>query len=117
MPVSYTFTPPVQPDFGLKREVKPKILRADFGDGYSQRAADGYNNQTVDLSLTWTNLLPSEKDAILNFFIARRGYQSFYFTYIDEPAAKVYICESWTNTHDDAGVYTVTAEFKQVWDI
>ena len=117
MTILYTFSPPVMPDFGMKREYKPKVLKAEFGDGYSQRTGDGQNNMPLSIPVSWTNLSFSEMSSIVNFFIARRGFQSFYFTYVDEGAAKVYICESWDYSHSDAADYTVNATLMQVYDV
>jgi phage-related protein len=117
MPVSYTFSPPVHPDWGMERQFAPRVLKAQFGDGYAQRAADGINTNAVTIAATWTNLTTAEKDTIINFFTARKGHQSFYYQYVDETAPKVYVCEEWGYTHNDAGGYTVTATLQQVWDI
>lgn len=117
MAVAYTFSPPYHPDWGLQRQFKPLVLRAAFGDGYSQRTADGINSLPVTFSARWTNLVAADKDTILNFFIARKGYQSFYYQYVDESSPKVYICGDWSYTHDDAGAYGISANFMQVYDI
>lgn len=111
------FTPAFHPDFGMKRNLKPRVLKAQFGDGYLQRAADGMNTMPVTLSLQWTNLILSERDYIINFLAARKGYQSFFYTYQDESVAKVYVCEEWDWVHNDAYTYTVAANFMQVFDI
>ena len=39
-----TFSPPIEPTVSSTKEISYNVLRADFGDGYSQRAADGLNN-------------------------------------------------------------------------
>jgi phage-related protein len=117
MPVAHTFTPPVHPDWGMERNFAPRVLKAEFGDGYAQRAADGINNNPVSISATWTNLTTAEKNTILNFFVARKGYQAFLYQYVDETSPKAYVCEEWGYTHEDAGGYTVTATFVQVFDL
>jgi phage-related protein len=117
MTVSYTFIPPFNPDFGTERKKKPRVLKAEFGDGYAQRAGDGLNNRPVTLNLAWTNLTTSEKNDIIDFFEARKGYQSFYYTYQDENSPKIYVCEEWSHTHTDATNYTITATLQQVYDV
>jgi phage-related protein len=116
MAVSFTFTPAFHPDWGVQRQFKPRVLKAEFGDGYSQRAGDGINSNPVNISATWTNLSVDEKDYILNFFAARAGYQAFYYTYVDEASPKVYVCEEWSSTHNDSTAYTVTAKLVQIYD-
>lgn len=117
MAVLYTFSPTYHPDWGLERSFKPKVLKAQFGDGYAQRAGDGINSNPVSIKATWTNATTAEKNYLVNFFAARKGYQSFFYTYQDEGAALAYVCEEWTYTHNDSGGYTVTATLMQVYDI
>jgi phage-related protein len=117
MPVAATFTPPVQPDWGLTRSYKPRVLKAEFGDGYAQRAADGINNNPVTLAARWTHLSESEKDAVVNFFVARKGFEAFNYTYEDEGTSKTYVCEEWSYAHVDADGYVVDATFREVFDI
>jgi phage-related protein len=115
--VNYTFVPPFNPDWGMKRDFKPRVLKVEFGDGYSQRAADGFNNNPVMLSLGWTNLTTAEKDTIIAFLTARKGYQSFWYTYQDETTPKAYVCEEFSYDHTDPTNYTISATFRQVYDI
>lgn len=117
MPVSYTFSPTYDPDWGIERAYKPRVLKAEFGDGYAQRAGDGINNNPVVINATWTHASTAEKDYIVDFFAARKGYESFFYTYADEASAKAYVCEEWSYTHNDAGGYTITATFTQVYDV
>jgi phage-related protein len=115
--IDYTFNPSVHPDFGYQRSLKPRVLKAEFGDGYIQRAADGTNTMPITSQVTWSNVTETERDEIIDFFAARRGYQSFFYTYQDEDTPKVYVCEEWSYTHADAAHYTVTATLKQVFDL
>ena len=111
------FTPTTHPDFGMARTRKPKVLKPAFGDGYSQRAADGQNNTPISLTATWTNLPKVERDYLLTFFDARGAVEAFLYTYVDETVAKAYVCEEWTDTHEDGATYSVEAKFVQVYDI
>ena len=42
-----------KPDKGYTRQTTPKVLTAQFGDGYSQRLIDGINPlaETIDVTL------------------------------------------------------------------
>lgn len=122
MPVAYTFTPPLVDDIpildpGSSRKHTPKVLKADFGDGYSQRAVDGINNDPSQRSFSWTNLTEDEKDQIDKFFIARRGAESFFYDHRNKGVPLVYICTEWEVVDVDYDVYTVTASFQQVYDL
>ena len=119
MAVQYTFIPPASAplDFGSSREHKPKVLMAEFGDGYSQRAADGTNNDPAMREFTWTNLSEEESDAIDGFFKARNGWQSFFYDHQNRGNPLVYVCTGWKVVDADYNVYTVSASFRQVYDL
>jgi len=117
MSVDYTFSPTNQPDWGLDRAYKPRTLQAEFGDGYAQRAGDGINANPVEFSAVWTNATEAEKTYIDDFFKARGGYQSFYFTDEDEGSASSYNCKEWAVRHTDSDGYVITAKFREVFDL
>jgi phage-related protein len=111
-----TFTPPRAPSLASSKAVKTRILTADFGDGYSQRAADGLNNVRHVWSLTWKNLSDEDADTIEAFFVARRGYQAFLWA---APGAEqaTYICSGWERGWITAGSDSLSATFEQVFDL
>jgi len=119
MAVDYTFTPPESAplDPGASRQHKPKVLMPEFGDGYSQRAADGINNDPAGRQFSWTNLTEDEHDEIVDFFKARKGVESFYYDHKNKGKPLVYICTEWEVTDVAFDIYTVSATFKQVYDI
>lgn len=118
MPIP-TFTPPATAplDPGARRSNKPKVLMAQFGDGFAQRARDGLNNNPLRRDFSWSNLTKEEAEAIDEFFLARRGEQSFYYQKPDESRVRAYICPEWEVTHVAYSVYNVTASFVEVFDI
>ena len=72
------FSPPSAPSVtGTSKTVTPRVKRADFGDGYSQRAVDGLNTNA---------------DTIENFMIARGGSDVITYTLPLESASL-----KWTN--------------------
>jgi phage-related protein len=108
-----TFT--IAPDFSSPMTVKPRVLMAQFGDGYSQRVADGINTQPEEWSLTFSARTPTERDVILSFFEARGGWDDFDWT---SPAGTTgkFICSEWGYAPNSAASNTITATFKQVFD-
>ena len=46
MAYNYDVTVGFNPDKALKQDMKPRILAAQFGDGYMQRSRDGINTIT-----------------------------------------------------------------------
>lgn len=76
-----TFTPPVVPSVGgTGKKTTPKVRRAEFGDGYSQRTPDGLNYNKRTVTLSWELLLSTDADTIEDFMNARGGSEAFTYT-------------------------------------
>ena len=41
------FSAAVVPDKGIQQTAKPRVLKAQFGDGYEMRVRDGINNLSL----------------------------------------------------------------------
>ncbi len=101
-------------------QVDQRILRADFGDGYSQRAGDGINaalnRWTVSFRSTWLGECVGTygvKD-VRDFLVARGGWQSFRWT----PPGGVqgfYTAVGFGITPEGNSVFTLTATFEEVF--
>lgn len=106
---TFTFVP----QYGASNEVKPKITKASFGDGYEQRMQDGINNIPRVWSLTFMNN-PTDADSIEAFFIARKGVESFDWT---PPTGSIgkWTCETWKRGVDNPAFHTITTSFKEVF--
>jgi len=109
-----TFT--IAPDFKAALTAKPRLRKAAYGDGYTQRVADGINYNPESWSLTFSARTTSERDAILAFFVARGGTESFTWT-SPSGVTGVFVCEEWGYTPDNTATHTVTATFTQVYDL
>lgn len=95
------------------REVSPRVKKAAFGDGYSQRVGDGINSQPI----TWSLEFPApavDAEAVEAFLSARAGVESFDWTDPDGLAAK-WLCDSWSSTKKSGGIAIVRATFTQVF--
>jgi len=110
------FAPQRGPDFGLTTGHEPRVLQADFGDGFAQRARDGINSDPLTLRLSWTNLTESEKDEIDAFLVARGGYEAFDWQMPTESSSRRWVCPSWSFDLVDAGVFALSATFREVFD-
>lgn len=71
------FTTFITPDKGLTRTKTPKVLVAEFGDGYEQRRADGINNIKEELSLSFVNRTKEVIDDVCVFLDATKGVTKF----------------------------------------
>lgn len=112
-----TFTPPKAPDYSTGKDVSARIIQAQFGDGYSQRAADGLNPVMDKPRLTWSGLTTADADTIEAFFEARGGHEAFLYTLPREVTAKLWICKTWTRNYPEPNFDTINASFEQVFDL
>jgi phage-related protein len=108
-----TFTIPC--DYASQATIKPRVLTAQFGDGYGQRVADGLLTQFEIWTLNFSRRTPAEWDALLAFLEARNGVEAFDWT---SPLGTVgkWICTEWTLSPETAAIGAATAKFERVWD-
>ena len=90
-----TFAPPVSPSVNSQKTVQPRVLKAEFGDGYRQRAADGLNSRPAAWDLKWDALTTADADAIEGFLAARGGVEAFWWTPLDAATPLKFVAESW----------------------
>ncbi|MCM2537718.1 phage tail protein [Burkholderia glumae] len=91
-----------------------KVRKAQFGDGYAQRTADGLNNSSSTFSLQFVNDAATI-GAILAFLRAHGGATSFYWTPILWAAPALFTCETFSEPTRDGNIYTITATFEQTF--
>src|ERR1700740_2414599 len=69
-----TFAPAKKPTIqNTSKTLTSRRQVAQFGDGYSQRAADGLNSIVRKWTLTWAALTQAEKDYIEGVYIDKGG--------------------------------------------
>lgn len=90
-----TFTPPMNPSVGAINKPKVSVLRADFGDGYSQATRSGLNHIRNEFSLTWEVLTPTQADAIEAFLIQQGGDIPFLWSRPGKSTPDKWTCENW----------------------
>ena len=122
-----------KPDKGYTRQTQPRVLTAQFGDGYSQRLIDGINPLQETINVSFKTREKAEIDHIISFFESKGGVTAFTFTVdqqyysspgtssetdvtsSDELALNV-ICSSWNKTHDYGDYWSATATFTRVYE-
>lgn len=112
-----TFTPPRAPNIGTEDSPQVNLLKAAFGDGYTQVAAAGINHIRRVISLQWEVLTPTQAKAITDFFVAQGGYTPFYYTPSNETTPVKWTCEEWKDRRDRGGLRTVSATFVQSFNL
>jgi len=60
--------PELMYDRGVQQSEKPRVLKAQFGDGYELRVRDGINNTPREWGLTFNNRPKADIDNLYAFF-------------------------------------------------
>lgn len=101
---------------GAAGRIDYRVRELKFGDGYEQSVADGINNKVQTWPLSFEGGLDIIQP-IIDFFDRHQGYKSFYWTPPGSSTALLFRVTSATLTSKGAGVYTLSAEFKQVYGV
>lgn len=101
---------------GAAGTVTYRTREAVFGDGYSQVVADGINNRTQTWPLAFEGSL-TEMQEVLAFFDRHGGTKSFYWTPPTETDPLLFRVSNVTFTSSGGGVYRVSADFKQAFNL
>ncbi|NRD64769.1 phage tail protein [Corallococcus exiguus] len=78
---------PFTPDYGAQADSVPRVRKAQFGEGYTQRSMDGLNPVLRRWALQFSNLTKVDADALEAFLRARAGVEPFEFVTPDTPWA------------------------------
>lgn len=108
---TFTYTP----DNSAQLAVKPRVLQAQFGDGYRLRVADGINVRPRQWRLTFNTRTDAEMAPIVAFLEARNGVEAFDWTPPLGTAGK-WICEEWGQTVVRFGINDLSATFVEVFE-
>lgn len=108
-----TLSPTIE---NTSRTYKPRVLINDFGDGYSQRVADGINtiNRTITVSYTGT---ATQISVYNDFFTNLSGASSFDWAPPNESTSLKWICKEWSIRDLGPSVQQLDATFTQVFDL
>lgn len=113
------FSGPVMFDKGASEKPKPRVLKAQFGDGYELRAVHGINNTPRTFSLSFNNRTNDDIDKLYNFFISLASVTTCNLTIPDstgsEETLKVVI-EDFTKTYNYDEFYSLTCQAREVFE-
>ncbi len=98
-------------DKGPSRTKKMRVLKAQFGDGYAQRAPDGLNNQIQTWSLRFTGN-DAKLDPIRDFLDDKGGATSFLWT---NPRGEqlLWVAGEYSESDLGGGISTLSVTFEQ----
>jgi phage-related protein len=101
----------------MQLDETPKIQEAVFGDGYSQRSADGINNIKQVWRLSFTRRSGADVDGIYDFLRARGGVEHFLWTPRGEASPRKFICKTWRRSYDHYDVVQgITFSLEEVFE-
>jgi phage-related protein len=119
------------PDRGLQRSAKQKTRKIKFGDGYEQRMTKGINNTDETYNVSFKNRTKQDIDNIAGYLNSLNGITAFSFTVPDnatteeltgildgnnnEKTFKV-VCEDFSQNYVNFDHYTLTANFRRVYE-
>ena len=95
-------------------QVKGRVERYGFGDGYSQRVVDGLNATSRTWSVVLKLLTSAEKATVEAFFKSHLG-QAFIWVPPDGSGSGKWSCSEWSGV--PAFVHDLTATFVEEFDI
>jgi phage-related protein len=108
MSTAFTYTP----SYSSAVEQTPRVLKAQFGDGYAQRTADGINNAPEAWNLSFNDMANATIDAIVAVLKTAGGVNQLAWT-PPTGVAGLYICEKWNRTYSGGATSSLTAAFTQ----
>lgn len=101
---------------GSSKKFQPRVLKAPFGNGYSQRGADGVNSNPITFQAVFTNLEPGEGNLLEAFLNERAGYKPFTLRIPHDAAARQWTCDTWTRDFNDPLRETFNATLMENFD-
>ena len=111
------------PDKSMSKQSTPRVLIANFGDGYEQRIADGINTLNETYSLTFATRLKEDIDDIVAFLDGKAGVNKFTLTLPDtnnttrtgERDVKV-VTTNYSVTYNYDNFYSLSVSLKRVFE-
>tara|TARA_B110000444_G_C18610842_1_gene487568 strand:- start:29 stop:451 length:423 start_codon:yes stop_codon:yes gene_type:complete len=115
------FSAPVIYDKGIQMATKPRVLKAQFGDGYEMRVKDGINNTPRTWTMAFNNRPKAEIDDLYTFMNQLAEVSSAKLTVPDSNAGGseetvVVILEGYSKTYNYAEYYSLSCTAREVFE-
>lgn len=113
------------PSTNFRKNNKARVLTAQFGDGYSQRMADGINIHNNEWQISFVNQSNATADAIELFLstagtltdYTAAGNTYFLWTPPGEAVQYKVVCDTWDVEYTSHISKTINATFRRVYDL
>jgi len=96
---------------------RPQILLAQYGDGYEQRVADGFQARRLEATVLWNGLSVADGQTIDGFFNARGGAEPFLYQLPADTITRRWVCSEWTKVEESDLITRISATWREVFDI
>ncbi len=112
------FTPDVTPSQNsTSKSTSASVNKAQFGDGYSQRARDGLNSISRSVTLGWEYLTYDQASDLDDFFDAHGGDEAFLYQLSGDSVQRMWTCASWKNGYAGGVAGSYSANLTEVFDL
>ena len=106
------------PAYEASQQNSPKTRVSQMGDGYELRVNVGLNQNPKVWRLRWQNIKETDADTISDFLDDRASDgASFDWTPPDTTTSYKWVCDSWTKSIPYLNTATISATFRQVFDV
>jgi phage-related protein len=106
-----TFTPSIRPSPGAQFSPEISLLKAEFGDGYTQSGPNGLNHIREIVALKWNGITLAQKTELDAFFRSHGGYKPFNYQVYGLPSVLKWTCMEWSSS--SGAPFTYDAKLKQ----
>ena len=104
------------PSRDFSSSTNSRVRTAKFGDGYSQRVADGINIRDQKWSLTFKNRSLEDSEAIISFFEDKDSIESFTWTPTGDNSTVQVLATNWKETYTSPISRTISVTFSRVYE-
>jgi phage-related protein len=94
-----------------------RVLKNQFGNGYSERAGDGINTIVDTWNVSWDNVNATDYGTIMTALDSAKGVDYFTWTAPGDSSSKKWIVAKVTRRMFAGSVFSVTATLDQVFDL
>lgn len=98
-----TFAPVPAPSPGGTRKPRVALVKAEFGDGYTQSRPRGAQHITREATLRWDGLGTEEMQAIDAFLTRHGGFRPFLYRAWGDTEKRRWTCAEWE--FEQAGIW------------
>jgi len=113
------FTAKVVYDKGVAQQPKPRVLKAQFGDGYEMRVRDGINNTPRTWGLSFANRTKEDVDKLYKFFNTLAGVDTCKLTIpnaVDGEETITVLVEEYSRTLNYDNYYSLSCSCREVFE-